>query len=165
VLSLALCECFTSLIVHLCAHLPSLHSHGNKRILMGTREIWWNCLGTWWEEKDTVGNKRNLMGTWWKQKGFDWNLLGTKRIWWELDGNKRNLMGISWELDENKRILMGYWWEQEEFDGSCLGTWWEIKPPHPIPSKNKKHPLGACWRTQLALLACFILKFFLGTNY
>ncbi len=52
-------ESLTSLTVHLRAHLPSLHSHGNKRIWMGT---WWelekfdgNCLGTWWEQKDIYG--------------------------------------------------------------------------------------------------------------
>jgi hypothetical protein len=38
-------ESLTSLTVHLPAHLPILHSHGNKRILMGT----------WWEQKDIDG--------------------------------------------------------------------------------------------------------------
>jgi hypothetical protein len=47
-------------------HLPILHSHGNKRVLMGT----------WWEQKEFDGNKRNLMG-----------------IVWELFENKRILMG------------------------------------------------------------------------
>jgi hypothetical protein len=94
-----------------------------------------------------------LMGCWWEQEEFDelfGNFVEIKGCWWVVDGNKRNLMGIFWELDENKRILMGtrgIWWE---FFGNLIGN------QAPTPSKNKKHPLGACWRTQLALLACFL---------
>ncbi len=36
---------------------------------------------------------------------------------------------------------MGYQWEQEEFDGNN-GNLMGIQPP--TPTKNKKHPLGAC---------------------
>jgi hypothetical protein len=86
-----------------------------------------------------------LMGpieTWSEQKEFNWNLIGTKGFWWVIDGNKRNLIIINWELNENKKILMSYWWDQEELDGNS-GNLMRIQPP--TPSKNKKHPLRACW--------------------
>jgi hypothetical protein len=139
-------ESLTSLTVHLRAHLPILHTHGNKRIMMGT----------WWEQEEFDGN---FLGTWWEQKN--------------IDGNNWNLMGIFWELDENKRILMSYWREQEEFDGNLMGTkgfWWVIvgnernligifletvweldgkSNPHPF-KKIRNSPWGHVWATQLA---------------
>jgi hypothetical protein len=157
---------------------------GNKRNLIGT--IWElgenkRILMGYWQEQEEFD--WNYLRTWWKQKVF----------WWVVDGNKRNLIGTIWELDENKRILMGYWWEQEEsdrkrlrtwweqkdFDGLLMGTrgiwwelferiWWEqwrgIEPAHSL-KKLRNIPWGHVDATQLALLACFILMFFLGRSH
>jgi len=125
-------ESLTRLTVHLRAHLPTLHSHGNKRILMGT----------WWEQNEF---DKNCLGTYWEQKDIDGLLMGTKGIWLELDGNKKNLIGTWWEQEEFDENFLGTWCEKKEIDGNkrnLMGTWWEIKPPS--LQKDKKHPLGAC---------------------
>jgi hypothetical protein len=125
-LRLALCPSLSLVSPFTCAHLPILHSHGNKRILMG---YWWeheefdgDFLRTWWEQKDIDGL---LMGTWRIWWGFFENLMRTKGYWWVIEGNKKNPMGTFWESDGNKRILMGCCREQEEFDWNHFGTWWE----------------------------------------
>jgi hypothetical protein len=82
-------------LVHLCAHLPILHSGGNKSILIGTKGLWW----------ELDGKKKNLM-----------------RIFWELDENKRILMGYWWEQEEFDENFLGTWWEQKEFDWNLMGT-------------------------------------------
>ncbi len=105
------------------------------RVGLGTK-------GTWWGLDENKGKLMGPIETWWEQKEFNWNWIGTKGFWWVIDGNKRNLIRINWELNENKKILMSYWWEQEELNWNSRNLM-RIQPP--TPSKNKKHPLTACW--------------------
>jgi hypothetical protein len=162
---------------------------GTKGSWWEQEEFNWNYLRIWWRQKDFDGLLTGTRGIWLEL--FE-NLMRTKGFWWVIDRNKRNLIGTIWELDENKRILMGYWWEQKESDRSHLRTWWEQKDFDRLlkgtrgiwwelfenlmrtmdmnwtcpPLKKKRNiPWGHVDATQLALLACFILMFILGTSY
>ncbi len=88
------------------------------------------------------------VGSGWEQKEADRKLMETMGTWWEqkeFHGNKRILMGTVWELDKNNGNLMG------------------IQPA--TLQKDNEYQLRHVGSTQLALLTCFILRFFLGTSY
>jgi hypothetical protein len=81
--------------------------------LIGTRGIWWEFLGTWWEQEE-----------------FDENF-------WELDGNNRNLMRIFGNLMGTRGIwweFLGTWWEQKKFSiQEAIG--WDVQNHRAQPTR------------------------------